>query len=117
MRLKVRDKLFDRQTTTDIIELMQQMVRRYYNLNVGCQSLRFYAPGHFIDEMISTHISDSLSGVDVHSGQLTVWGVEVHLGYENKIILFCPGMIPASQSPVMQIDRLGLTNMQIVSRH
>lgn len=107
---------FNRQSAGEIVELMQQMVCRYMKLGISHRNLKFYIPGYFFDELEYSHSRDLLNGVSMRNGQLNVWGTEVHVGYENKVILFCPHPTPSTQSPVIEISRFGLSGMQIVNR-
>lgn len=117
MSLAGYEKVFDEKKISEVVEMMQQMVCRYLNLNIPCRSLRFYAPAYFMDELIHTAQHHPVHGVAFADDQLTVWGAEVHIGYENTIILFCPEKMPASHSPVIAINRFGLSNMEVVNRH
>lgn len=111
-----RDKIFDKEVLDEVVGLMQQMVCRYLNFNIPHCNLRFYAPSYFVDELVCNYQDYDLKGIRVEDGQLYIWGTEVQPGYEHKIILFCPSLIPASQSPVIEISRFGLSNMAIVYR-
>lgn len=116
--VEVGESVYDTQSVHRVIELMQQMVCRYLNLNVSCHSLRFYVPGYFIDQLVHHHYTHGqLKGLDLRGEQLAVWGVEVYAGYENTIVLFCPGHVPSSHSPVITIRHFGLRSMEIMSRN
>jgi hypothetical protein len=111
------DLVLDKHRVQEMLTLAHQMVYRYISLNVTCSKLLFYAPGYFIDHLKFYMGDDLPKGVTYTGEELSFWGVEVQLGYENSLILFCPQHIPSSQSPVIEISRFGRSNMAIKSRH
>ncbi len=117
INFKEEVRILDQQTIHQTLELMHQMVRRYLMLNIPCQMLKFYAPSYFVDELTFNYAPYSFfKEVEIKNGRLSVWGAEVQIGYENKVILFSPSHIPAMQTPVMEISRFGMSNMAIVAR-
>ncbi|GAB2704687.1 hypothetical protein GCM10027037_32780 [Mucilaginibacter koreensis] len=111
------DLILDKQRVQEIIRLAHQMVYRYMSLNIPCSKLLFYAPVYFIDQLHFYLIDDEIEGIARNDEHLTLWGVDLQLGYENTLILFCPSHIPSNQSPVIELSRFGRNNMAVVSRH
>ncbi|WP_462264439.1 hypothetical protein [Mucilaginibacter sp.] len=116
MSLVQGDKVFDKHMVDEVISLMQQMVSRYMRFNVTCHKLRFYAPDYFAEQLMFHYHDHAPKGLKLTESGLTAWGAEVHTGYENKVILFCPHHVPSQHSPVIEISRFGSGNMVITHR-